>query len=184
MQGLQLASPTPTESSVSCNNLSVATTCEHLNSMLSATRLQPIGRGRKSMEPCRSSLGTPGPATLQDPGAPAASPEAAPPGTPKPAPRITKSYSEPPASSLGWGMAKSTSTLVAPSNAPSALGTSCTSASHTSGLGSSDARVSHGPTTGRNDPGGAMAMSFALTADNATRSTCMGMSPDVLQANG
>jgi hypothetical protein len=63
-----------TEANVSCNNLSVAATHEHVNSASSLTRLQSIGGGRMLREPDRSSLDTPGPAALMNPGARAASP--------------------------------------------------------------------------------------------------------------
>jgi hypothetical protein len=36
-----------TEANISCNNLFVTVTCEHVNSALSSTRIQSIGRGEK-----------------------------------------------------------------------------------------------------------------------------------------
>jgi hypothetical protein len=41
----------PTEANVSCNNLFVAVTYEHVNSTLSSTHIQSIGGGGKMREP-------------------------------------------------------------------------------------------------------------------------------------
>jgi hypothetical protein len=120
-------------------------------------------------EPDRSHQETPGPVAHEGPGAGATSPRAAPLATPMLAPRITKSRNEPSVSSLGMGPVPSTSMLAAPSDAPSALGISCTGASHASGVGSSGARVSRSATTDRGESGGTMARSPTLTTDDATR---------------
>jgi hypothetical protein len=104
----------------------------------------------------------------EGPGAGATLLGAALPGTPKLAPHITKSHSEPPVSSPSWGPAPSTSTLAAPSDAPSAPHTSYTRAS---GVGSSSAEVSRGATTDRGQPRGTMARSPMLTANDATMGT-------------
>jgi hypothetical protein len=89
-------------------------------------------------------------------------------GTPLLAPRITQPYSEPPVSLLGYGAAPFTSTLAVHSNAPSAPSITCIGASHTPGVGSSTSGVSRGATTGHGKPGGTMARSAMLAANNAT----------------
>jgi hypothetical protein len=93
----------------------------------------------------------------------AASLGAAFPGTLKPAPCMTKSHSESPVSTLGCGPVQSTSTLAAPSDAPSAPNISCP--------GTSGAGVSRGTTTGQGEPRRTMAQSPAFTTDDATRDT-------------
>jgi hypothetical protein len=50
----------PTEAKVSCNNLSVLVTYEHMSSVLSSTHLQLIGGGGRLGEPSRSKPDTPG----------------------------------------------------------------------------------------------------------------------------
>jgi hypothetical protein len=74
-------------------------------------------------------------------------------------------------SSLGWELIPSTSKLVAPNDALSAPGISYTDASRASGVGSSGVEVSRGATTDRGEPGGTMARSPMLAADDATRGT-------------
>jgi hypothetical protein len=60
---------------------------------------------------------------------------------------------------------------VAPSNTSSAPDISGTGASYASGVGSSGVGVSRGTAASRDESGGTMAKSPALTADDATRGT-------------
>jgi hypothetical protein len=58
--------------------------------------------------------------------------------------------------------------LVVPIDAPSAPSITCVGASHTPGVGSSAIGVSRGATTGCGEPGGTMARSPTLEANDAT----------------
>jgi hypothetical protein len=109
-----------TETSVLCNNLSVVTTCEHVDSTSYPTRLQSIGRGEKPGEPDMGSPNNPRLVVPEDPGAGAVSPGVALPGTLMQVPRLTKSRNKLPTSSPSQGLAPSTSTLVEPGDTPSA----------------------------------------------------------------
>jgi hypothetical protein len=89
---------------------------------------------------------------LEDLGDGAASPWAAHPGTSMLAPHLTESHSKLSTLSPGWGPETSTSMLVVPYDARSALSITRTSASHASNAGPSntkgpvDAFVGHGGT--------------------------------------
>jgi hypothetical protein len=61
-----------TEANVSCNNLSVVVTCEHVSSASSPTHLQSIGGGRMLGQLGKRSPNNPEPMAPDDPGAGAA----------------------------------------------------------------------------------------------------------------
>jgi hypothetical protein len=126
-----------------------------------------IGGGKKPGEHDRSSPNTPRPTVSEYPGARVASPRAALPATPVLVPHITKSQSEPSVSSSGQVLDPSTLTLIALSDAPSALGIfgNCgTSASRTSDVDSPSTVVSRG------EREGTVARLPMLVDDGATRS--------------
>jgi hypothetical protein len=131
-----------TESKVSCNSLSEFVTCEHANSALSSTCLQLIGGGGRPGHPGWSMLDTLGPTMLEDSGAGVASPGVSLLRTQIQVPQMTKHRSVPLASSPGFGLSQSTSMLMVPGGTSSAPG-----ASHTSGIGSSGAGISHSTAT-------------------------------------
>jgi hypothetical protein len=137
----------PTEASISCNNLSTATTSEHADSASFPTRLQSIGEGGKLGEPSGGSPDNPGLAVPENPGTGAASLGAAP----------------------SWGPAPSTSTLVAPCDVPSAPGIIRASSSHTFDVGSTNVGDSTSATAGRGGLGAAMTWPPALAADDITK---------------
>jgi hypothetical protein len=149
----------PTEASVSCSNLSVAATYEHVDSTSSPTHLQPIGRGGKSSELDRGSTDTPRPAMPKDAGTGATLPMVALLGTLMSAPHLNKSHSKPLTSSLSWGPATTTSTMAVPCDTPSAPSVTRTSA-----------------TASRDRPGVTTARSPMLIADDGTK----GMRGDVV----
>jgi hypothetical protein len=121
------------------------------------------------------SAATPGLAVLENPGARIASLETALPGIPRLAPRITKTWSEPPVSSPGRGLALSTSMLTAPSDVPLAPGISCTcdiGAFSASGTGYSNASVYQGVVADRDELEGTMSTSPTLTANGVAGDKC------------
>jgi hypothetical protein len=146
-----------TEASVSCNNLSMVATYEHVDTTSCPTRLQLIGGGRKPGELDRCSPHSPRPTMPKDPRAGVASPRAPLLGISMSTPRLTKSHSKPPVSSLSCGSAPSTSTQVAPYDGPSAPSIIRADSSRASDVGPSNAGDS------------ATARSPTLAADNATK---------------
>jgi hypothetical protein len=146
-----------TEASVSCSNLSMVATYEHVDTASCPTRLQLIGGGGKPGELDRCSPHSPRPTVPKDLRAGVTSPRAPLPGISMSAPRLTKSHSKPPVSSLSYGSAPSTSTQVAPYDGPSAPSVIRADSSRASDVGPSNAGDS------------ATARSPTLTADNATK---------------
>jgi hypothetical protein len=101
------------EANVSCCSLLTSMTCEHTSAALSPTCIQSIDGCGKPGEPDRSNLDTPWPIAPEDPGHGVVSPGAALLGAPM--------------------LAPSTSTLMTPSDVPSAPSAYCTSSADSSG---------------------------------------------------
>jgi hypothetical protein len=97
-----------TKASISCSNLSMAVTYEHVDSTSSPTCLQSMGRGREPREPSNHNSDILGPSALEDLGDGASSPRVALLRTLAPALRITKSCSKLLTSSPSRGLAPTT----------------------------------------------------------------------------